>query len=99
MSFRVVAGGFGGGILGTASGAAIGALNGAIDTVSLRATETTRDADGVETTRFKLPGIVKTALWSGAAAAATAAIALNPASWPVNGLIAAKAGVVGPAAG
>ncbi|MEM6732618.1 MAG: hypothetical protein AAF658_13755, partial [Myxococcota bacterium] len=40
-----------------------------------------------------------TAVWGGLAAGATALFALNPASWPVVGLVAAKAGLVGPAAG
>ncbi len=99
MSLKAIAGGVGGGFLGAAGGAALGAVNGAVETVSLRSVKTEVGKDGEIKETRKMPGIIKTALWGAAAAGATALFALNPTSWPVVGLLAAKAGLVGPAAG
>lgn len=99
MSLKAVAGGLGGGLFGAASGAALGALSGAVETVSISPVKTRVKENGEIERTPKMPGIVKTALWGAAAAGATALFALNPASWPVVGLLAAKAGLVGPAAG
>jgi hypothetical protein len=100
------AGGLVGGAVGGAAFGALGAVGGAVETISLSAstTENKKIKVGdkqveIPFSKSRVPGLIKTAIWGGVAAGATAIFALHPATWPLVGLLAAKYGLVGPAAG
>jgi hypothetical protein len=101
------AGGVVGGAAGGVAGVGLGAISGAVATVDLRSSTTSKQrviVGGIEVgqvavVQSKVPGLLKTVFWGGVVAGAAALLALNPETWPIVGYIAAKAGLAGPAAG